>query len=48
MQQDFQLEIMKLAQNNEQFRQDLVFKLTELATNTEADTGEDVEGSLMQ
>jgi hypothetical protein len=47
MRQKMLLEVRKLAQDDEQFRQELVFKLTELATKTEAETGQNVPGALI-
>ena len=41
------LELLKLAQDAKQFDQEMTFKLTELASQLEADTGQNVDGSLI-
>jgi hypothetical protein len=47
MQAKQRLELLKLAQDAKQFDQEMTFKLTELASQLEADTGQDVDGSLL-
>lgn len=47
MQNKQQIELRKLAQQAKQFDEELAYKLTELATKTEADTGQNVPGALM-